>query len=74
MCGSSKQFRDDVEPVGLDFEAGRIWRVLNDRPAAIDDLACRAALDASGALAALTTLELDGLAIQESGMRFRRAS
>ena len=74
VCGSSKQFRDDVEPMGLDGAAGRVWRALNERPAAIDDLARRAALDASGALAALTTLELDGWAVQEPGMRFRRAS
>ena len=78
VCGSSKEFRDDRRddrrPAGLDAEAGRVWHVLDERPAAIDDLACRAALDTSGALAALTSLELEGWVIQEPGMRFRRAS
>jgi len=78
VCGSSKEFRDDRRddrrPAGLDAGAGRVWHVLDERPAAIDDLACRAALDTSGALAALTSLELEGWVIQEPGMRFRRAS
>ena len=78
VCGSSKEFRDDRRddrrPAGLDPGAGRVWHVLDERPAAIDDLACRAALDTSGALAALTSLELEGWVIQEPGMRFRRAS
>jgi DNA processing protein len=78
VCGSSQAFRDDPRndrrPAGLDDEAGRVWHVLDERPAAIDDLACRAALDTSGALAALTSLELGGWVIQEPGMRFRRAS
>ena len=73
VCGSSKEFRDR-QPTGLDADAGRVWHVLDERPAAIDDLAGRAALDTSGALAALTSLELDGWVIQEPGMRFRRAS
>ncbi len=70
VCGSSKEFRDDRRPAGLDAEAGRVWHVLDERPAAIDDLACRAALDTSGALGGPYQLRTRGMGDPGAGDAF----
>ncbi len=64
---------DDV-PAGLDDEARRVWNVLRARSLGIANVALDADLASARVLAALTTLQVAGLVVQESGMRFRRAS
>ncbi len=61
-------------PVGLGDEARRVWLVLSERSLGIDDVASGADLRSAPVLAALTVLQVAGLVVQESGMRFRRAS
>ncbi len=88
VCGSSSEFRacgasagarsasttpDDV-PAGLDTEARRVWLALSERSLGIDDVASSADLQSARVLSALTILQIAGLVVQESGMRFRRAS
>jgi DNA processing protein len=65
---------DDLAPAGLDDEARRVWLALSDRSIGIDDVASGAELRSAPVLAALTILQVAGLVVQESGMRFRRAS
>jgi DNA processing protein len=65
---------DDDVPAGLDGEARRVWHVLKERSLGIDDVASDSDLRSARVLAALTTLQVAGLVVQESGMRFRRAS
>ena len=83
VCGSAVDFREgsgsssaarDVVPAGLDDEARRVWLALSDRSLGIDDVASGADLQSARVLAALTILQVGGLVVQESGMRFRRAS
>ena len=83
VCGSSSEFRAlpagnsvarDVAPSGLDDEGRRVWLALSEGSLGIDDLASGAELDSARVLAALTVLQIGGLVVQESGMRFRRAS
>ena len=88
VCGSSSELRaggasagarsastarDDV-PTGLDAEARRVWLALSERPLGIDDVVSSADLQSACVLSALTILQVSGLVVQESGMRFRRAS
>ena len=61
-------------PMGLDDEARRVWLALSERSLGIDDVASGADLQSAPVLAALTILQVAGLVVQESGMRFRRAS
>jgi predicted Rossmann fold nucleotide-binding protein DprA/Smf involved in DNA uptake len=61
-------------PTGLDDEARRVWLALGERSLGIDDVASGADLQSAPVLAALTILQVAGLVVQESGMRFRRAS
>jgi DNA processing protein len=61
-------------PIGLDDEARRVWLALSERSLGIDDVASGADLQSAPVLAALTILQVAGLVVQESGMRFRRAS
>jgi DNA processing protein len=63
-----------VVPAGLDDEARRVWLTLSERLLGIDDVASGADLQSAQVLAALTILQVGGLVVQESGMRFRRAS
>ena len=88
VCGSSREFRAcgvsegarsspaarNEVPTGLDDEARRVWLALSERSIGIDDVACGAKLQSAPVLAALTILQVAGLVVQESGMRFRRAS
>ncbi len=83
VCGSSADFRAEsgsssaareVVPAGLDDEARRVWLALSERSLGIDDVASGADLQSARVLAALTILQVGGLVVQESGMRFRRAS
>ena len=64
----------DEAPAGLDGEARRVWLALSERSLGIDDVASGADLQSAPVLAALTVLQVAGLVVQESGMRFRRAS
>ena len=64
--------RNEV-PTGLDDEARRVWLALSERSLGIDDVASGADLQSAPVLAALTVLQVAGLVVQESGMRFRRA-
>jgi DNA processing protein len=59
-------------PVELGADAGAVWRALGSAPLAVDALARDAGLRAPRALAALVRLELEGWAVQEAGLRFRR--
>ena len=61
-------------PIGLDDEARRVWLALSERSLGIDDVASGADLQSAPVVAALTILQVAGLVVQESGMRFRRAS
>ena len=83
--GSSSAAREDVPlgvvvpsgpvvPPGLDDEARRVWLTLSQGSLGIDDVASGAELQSAQVLAALTILQVGGLVVQESGMRFRRAS
>jgi len=63
----------DEAPAGLDGEARRVWLALSERSLGIDDVASGADLQSAPVLAALTVLQVAGLVVQESGMRFRRA-
>lgn len=82
VCGSSSEFRtcgvsedaQDPVPAGLDDEARRVWLALSERSLGIDDVASGADLQSARVLSALTILQVSGLVVQESGMRFRRAS
>ena len=82
VCGSSSEFRACVVsqgagqpvPAGLDDEARRVWLALSERSLGIDDVASGADLQSARVLSALTILQVSGLVVQESGMRFRRAS
>ncbi len=81
VCGSSSEFRaesrspaGDYVPAGLDAEARRVWLALSERSLGIDDVASGADLQSARVLSALTLLQVSGLVVQESGMRFRRAS
>ncbi len=83
VCGTSSDFRAasgsssvtrEVVPAGLDDEERRVWLALSERSLGIDDLASGADLQSARVLAALTILQVGGLVVQESGMRFRRAS
>ena len=82
VCGSSSEFRACVVsqgagqpvPSGLDDEARRVWLALSERSLGIDDVASGADLQSARVLSALTILQVSGLVVQESGMRFRRAS
>jgi len=82
VCGSSSEFRVCVVsqgagqpvPAGLDDEARRVWLALSERSLRIDDVASGADLQSARVLSALTILQVSGLVVQESGMRFRRAS
>lgn len=65
--------RDGV-PVGLSDEARRVWLALSQGSLCIDDVASGADLQSARVLSALTGLQVAGLVVQESGMRFRRAS
>jgi predicted Rossmann fold nucleotide-binding protein DprA/Smf involved in DNA uptake len=64
----------DSVPAGLDAEARSVWLALSERSLGIDDVAAGADLRSARVLAALTLLQVSGLVVQESGMRFRRAS
>ncbi len=68
----SASARNEV-PTGLDDEARRVWLALSERSLGIDDVASGADLQLAPVLAALTILQVAGLVVQESGMRFRRA-
>ena len=68
----SASARNEV-PTGLDDEARRVWLALSERSLGIDDVASGADLQSAPVLAALTILQVAGLVVQESGMRFRRA-
>ena len=70
---SAPAARNEV-PTGLDDEARRVWLALGERSLGIDDVASGADLQSAPVLAALTILQVAGLVVQESGMRFRRAS
>lgn len=59
---------------GLDDGARRVWLALSERSLRIDDVASGADLQSARVLSALTILQVSGLVVQESGMRFRRAS
>ena len=83
VCGTSSDFRStpgsaagvrEVVPAGLEDEERRVWLALSDRLLGIDDVASGADLHSARVLAALTMLQVGGLVVQESGMRFRRAS
>ena len=83
VCGSAVDCRAgsgpssaarDVVPAGLDDEARHVWLALSERSVGIDDVASGADLQSARVLAALTILQVGGLVVQESGMRFRRAS
>ncbi len=83
VCGSSSDFRAeagsasaarDVVPAGFDDETRRVWLALSERSLGIDDVASGADLQSARVLAALTNLQVGGFVVQESGMRFRRAS
>ena len=82
VCGSSSEFRDcavsqgarEPVPAGLDDEARRVWLALSERSLGIDDVASSTDLQSARVLSALTILQVSGLVVQESGMRFRRAS
>lgn len=62
------------EPERLGDAACRIWRALGGQAQAVDELARAARLDPGSALAALTELEIDGWAVQDGGMRYRRGA
>jgi DNA processing protein len=83
VCGSSGRFRADSKavavvqdsaPSGLDDASRRVWLALSEQALVIDDVASGADLESAHVLAALTTLQIAGLVVQDSGMRFRRAS
>jgi DNA processing protein len=83
VCGSSREFRagstvassvQEGVPAGLDDEARRVWLALSERLQGVDDIASGADLRSARVLAALTILQISVLVVQESGMRFRRAS
>ena len=82
VCGSSSDFRGCAVsrgarhpvPAGLDDEARRVWLALSEQSLGIDDLVSGADLQSARVLSALTILQVSGLVVQESGMRFRRAS
>ena len=82
VCGSSSEFRGCAVsqgvrhpvPTGLDEEARRVWLALGEQSLGIDDVASGADLQSARVLSALTALQVSGLVVQESGMRFRRAS
>ena len=83
VCVSSSDFRAEsgsssavvnVVPAGLDDEVRRVWLALSERSLGIDDVASGADLQSARVLAVLTVLQVGGLVVQESGMRFRRAS
>ncbi len=83
VCGSSGEFRTesraasavrDRVPAGLEDEPRRVWLALSERSLGIDEVASGADLQSARVLAALTILQIAGLVVQESGMRFRRAS
>jgi DNA processing protein len=65
---------EDEVPTGLDDEARRVLHVLKEWSLGVDDVASDSDLHSARVLAVLTTLQLAGLVVQESGMRFRRAS
>ena len=82
VCGSSPEFRGcavsqgvrDPVPAGLDGEARRVWLALSEQSLGIDDVVSGADLQSARVLSALTILQVSGLVVQESGMRFRRVS
>ena len=82
VCGSSSEFRacagsegaQAPVPPGLDDEARRVWLALGEGSLGIDGVASGAALQSASVLSALTILQVSGLVVQESGMRFRRVS
>jgi DNA processing protein len=82
VCGSSSEFRADVGsegaqapvPPGLDDEARAVWLALGEGSLGIDGVASGTALRSASVLSALTILQVSGLVVQESGMRFRRVS
>jgi DNA processing protein len=82
VCGSSSEFqgcavsqgvRSQV-PAGLDDEARHAWPALSEQSLGIDVVVFGADLQSARVLSALTILQVSGLVVQESGMRFRRAS
>jgi DNA processing protein len=50
-----------------------LWTALTESPTHVDQVADRAGVQVERALALLSTLELEGLAVQRPGMRFARA-
>jgi predicted Rossmann fold nucleotide-binding protein DprA/Smf involved in DNA uptake len=82
VCGSSSEFRACVVsqgarqpvPAGLDDEACLVWVALSERSLGIDDVASGADLQSVHVLLALMILQVSGLVVQESGIRFRRVS
>ena len=82
VCGSSSEFRacalsegaGDPTPAGLDDEERRVWLALSERSLGIDDVVSGVDLQSARVLSVLTILQVSGLVVQESGMRFRRAS
>ena len=54
-------------------DAATLWEVLSPAPEDVDALARRTGLPARRALVALSTLEIDGWAVQSPGARFARA-
>lgn len=59
-------------PPGLSTDAQRVWRALDPDPRHVDEVAQHAGLDTRRVLAALSQLELSGLAVPYPGMRFAR--
>jgi DNA processing protein len=59
-------------PRHLGAEAAGLWTALTERPTHVDQVADRAGVQVERALALLSALELEGLAVQRPGMRFAR--
>lgn len=57
-------------PPGTD--AAALWDALEGSPTGVDELVARSGLTARRVLAALSLLELEGIAVQSSGARFAR--
>lgn len=63
---------ESASPAGLDRFGASVWRALRDEPQSVDAIAARARAPAGTILTALMMLELDGLALQLPGQRYRR--
>ena len=56
----------------LGNDATALWKALGRAPEGVDTLAGRTGLSATRALVALSSLEIEGWAVQSAGARFAR--